>query len=422
MRRVRVPGDKSISHRALLFAALADGTSRLRGVLPAGDPRSTAGVLRALGVDVGDPEGDELVVEGTGWRGWREPQHDLDCGNSGTTARLMLGALAGVPLRARLDGDASLRARPMRRVTEPLRRMGAHIDEEDSDGRLPLVIRGGGLRDIQHISPIASAQVKSALLLAGVTGGVRVGVDEPTLSRDHSERILAAMGVRITTTLSSAGAHIQLEPVERLEPLDLEVPGDFSSAAFIIGYALLTEMPLVAERVGVNPTRTGLLDVLRRMGADISVDNETLVGGERVADISVRPTQLKGVRIGADVVPAMIDEVPMLAALATRASGETRVHGAGELRVKESDRIAALVSNIRALGGNAEELRDGLAVYGSERPLRGIARSYGDHRIAMAFAVLGHAPRNDIRIDDPTAADISFPGFAPLLESLSGTE
>jgi 3-phosphoshikimate 1-carboxyvinyltransferase len=422
MRRVSVPGDKSISHRSLLFAALAHGTSRLRGVLCGEDPRSTAGVLRALGVSVPDPDGAEIIIESDGWRSWRQPTRDLDCGNSGTTARLMLGALAGLPLRARLDGDASLRRRPMDRVTAPLERMGARFEAERQDGRLPLVVHGGRLQPLVHTSPIASAQVKSALLLAGITGGAPVTVDEPLLSRDHSERMLAAMGVTIRSRVTAAGARIELDAPNRLLPLDIDVPGDFSSAAFVIGHALLSGIPLVIGGVGVNPTRTGLLGVLERMGARITLEHERHVSGEPVADVVVVPGRLKGGRAGGAEIPAMIDEVPMLAVLATRAEGETRVHGAGELRIKESDRIAAIVENIRQLGGNAVELSDGLVVNGTDRPLRGRVQSHGDHRIAMAFSVLGMARDNDIEIDDPALAGISFPGFHRLLASLSPGE
>jgi 3-phosphoshikimate 1-carboxyvinyltransferase len=416
--RLRVPGDKSISHRVLLLGALATGRSRLRGVLPAGDPRATGRVLRALGSAIPELAGDELVISGGGLHHWRPPAGVLDCGNSGTTARLLLGALAGVPITARLDGDASLRTRPMRRVTEPLGRMGARVEHAAAGERLPLTIRGGGLVPIEHASPVASAQVKSALLLAGLTGGVSVAVREPHLSRDHTERLLVAMGVPLDRTIAADGARVACEPVDRLEPLDVNVPGDFSSAAFLLAWALLAARPLRIDGVGMNPTRTGLLGVLERMGARVQLEDRRASGGEPVADLVIEPAELRGTTITGDEIAALIDELPILAALATRAGGETRVEGAGELRVKESDRIAAIVANVRAIGGEADELRDGFVIAGSPKPLRGSVATRHDHRIAMAFGVLGAAPGNAIAIDDPGVADISFPGFWALLASL----
>lgn len=422
MIRLRVPGDKSISHRALLLSALAQGRSRVRGILTSLDPAATADVLRRLGVLVPAlVEGRELRVRGLGLRGLRQPASELDCANSGTTARLMLGVLAAQGVIVEVTGDASLRARPMRRVTGPLARMGATFEELGEADRLPIRVRGGALEASEHVSPRASAQVKSALLLAGVCAGVPVRVREPTLSRDHTERLLRAQGVHVSTTVEGGEADIALEPAELLQPLDIDVPGDFSSAAFLIALAVLGGCPpLSLEGVGVNPTRTGLLRVLRRMGTGVDIVDETESSGEPIANLVAERADLAGTRIEREELPSLIDEVPIVAILAARASGETVVSGAEELRVKESDRLAAIVGNLRALGVDAEERPDGLRVVGTEKPLSGLVRTHGDHRIAMAFGVLAALPDNDIRLDDPASADVSFPGFWRRLRSLSG--
>lgn len=415
-RRVRVPGDKSITHRALLFGALARGRNRIRNPLTGADPQATAAALRALGCAVPPLDGGEIVFEGVGAAGLRSPAGAIDCANSGTTARLLLGLLAGVPLRATLTGDASLRRRPMRRVTEPLAAMGARFHELDESDRLPITVEGGALRPYEHESAHASAQVKSALLLAGLTGNVAVTVTEPVLSRDHTERMLSAMGARLRTeSLDDGRARVTLEDAGTLEPLDITVPGDFSSAAFFIALGLLGPTPVRVEGVGVNPTRSGLLPVLARMGARIDIANAHVEGGEEVADIVAWPSELHGATVVAAEIPAMIDEVPVLAVLAARARGETTITGAGELRVKESDRITALVSNLGALGASAEEFPDGLVVAGSDAPLQGTVRTHDDHRIAMAFGVLGAAPGASVEIDDPDVVAVSFPGFWELL-------
>lgn len=423
---VAVPGDKSITHRVLMLAAVAQGESRLRGLLPSADCRSTAAVLRALGCAVPDlPEdGGEVRFRSRGIDGWRAPVQELDCGNSGTTARLMLGLLASRPYAAVLTGDESLRSRPMRRVAEPLGAMGAEFEYRQEAGRLPLRVRGGTLRALEYASPVSSAQVKSALLLAGLTAGVRVSITEPIPSRDHTERLLNGLGVGVTAGRAENGRwRVQLGPAARpLPPLDLRVPGDPSSAAFLAARALLaTTGELCILGVGVNPTRTGWLAVLERMGAVVQQQNPRLVGGEPVADLLVRPAALGGVRIGGAEVPSLIDEVPVLAVLAARARGETVITDAAELRVKETDRISALVENLREIGVAAEARPDGLAVEGTDRPLRGRVRTYGDHRIAMAFGVLAALPGNRIEIDDAAAADVSFPGFWDRLRRISST-
>lgn len=421
---VVVPGDKSLTHRALMLACAARGESRLRGLLPGADCRSTAAVLRALGCPVPDlpPDGSEIRIDSPGLRAWRAPAEELDCGNSGTTARLMMGLLAGRPFCATLTGDESLRGRPMRRITDPLAAMGARVRELDRSDRLPLELCGGPLRPLDHRSPKASAQIKSAVLLAGLSGEVPVSVLEPEPSRDHSERMLRALGVDVASGPGAEGGwRVELRPPSApLPPLEMAVPGDPSSAAFLVALALLADSGGLRIRgVGTNPTRTGFFHAVERMGARVERDARREAGGEPVADLAVAPARLRGIDVGGAEVPSMIDEIPMLAVLAARAEGETRIRGADELRAKESDRIVALVENLRAIGAEAEELPDGLVVRGSDRPLRGRIRTFHDHRIAMAFGVLGTLPGNELEIDAPEAVEISFPGFWELLSSLT---
>ncbi len=422
---VTVPGDKSLTHRALMFSAVATGESRLRGLLPGADCRSTASVLRALGCAVPDlpADGSEIRVAGRGIGAWTEPAEWLDCGNSGTTARLMMGLLASRPFACTLTGDDSLRGRPMRRITEPLARMGARFREAGAPGCLPIEIAGGPLRSIDYASPRASAQIKSAVLLAGLGAGVPVSVTEPRLSRDHTERLLDALGETVDTldVDRRGGVHISLEPSGRaLPPLEMEVPGDPSSAAFLMALALLgDDGELRIRNVCINPTRTGFFRLVERMGARIAMENARTAGGEPVVDLVVGPARLRGIDVGADEVPDAIDEIPMLAVLAARAEGETRITGAGELRVKETDRIAAVAGNLRALGVDAEELEDGIVVRGTDAPLAGRVQAFHDHRIAMAFGVLGAQPRNAIEVDHPEVVDVSFPGFWELLRGLA---
>jgi 3-phosphoshikimate 1-carboxyvinyltransferase len=413
---VRVPGDKSITHRALMLAALADGRSRIRRPLDGADTRATAEVLRLLGCQVPALDAAELVVEGVGLRGMRTPADPLDCGNSGTTARLMLGVLAGQELTATLTGDASLRSRPMRRITTPLTAMGAAFLELGQPDRLPLRVTGGPLRSLDYTSPQASAQVKSAVLLAGLVGGVDVSISEPLPSRDHTERMLAGAGATLSRRVHRDGrSSVRLEAASRLEPLDIDVPGDFSSAAFVIAHATLHGRgPVRIAGVGVNPTRTGMLRVLRRMGARVRLEAQRESGGEPVADIVVEPAQLRATVITAAEVPSLIDELPIIAVLAARADGTTVISGAAELRVKESDRIAALVANLRAIGGNVDEMPDGLVVRGGTARLAGSVACRHDHRIAMAFGVLAAAGAA-IHVDDRTIVDVSYPGFWRML-------
>jgi 3-phosphoshikimate 1-carboxyvinyltransferase len=422
---ITVPGDKSLTQRALILASLAEGESRLSGLLFGGDASSTAGAMRALGARVGElpADGSEIVVHGVGLAGLSQPAAALDLGNSGTGSRLLLGVLAGSGIEATLTGDESLRSRPMGRVTEPLSLMGARFAHAQEAGRLPIMVQGvRPLSSVDWRSPVASAQVKSAILLAALVGNAEATVTEPSQSRDHTERMLRGVGVAVTAGADDGCWRVGLvAPPDRIDPLDFVVPGDISSAAFPLAWAALGGAggDLTVERVGLNPTRTAFLDVLQRMGARVTVQAAPDSGPEPVGAVTVAPGLLRGVRVGGDEVPRLIDELPLIAAIAACAEGVTSITGAEELRAKESDRISAMVDNLRAIAVEVEERPDGLDVHGTDRPLRGRVESRGDHRIAMAFGVLGALRSNDIEIDDRAAAAVSFPGFWALLERLA---
>lgn len=405
---LRVPGDKSISHRALMLAALGDGPSRVRGVLQSLDLHSTALALRALGVAI-PALGDDLVIQGVGLRGLRPPSANLDAGNSGTTTRLLSGVAAALPFSSRFIGDASLSRRPMGRVARPLTAMGARFAFEGPGEGLPMTVHGARLQGLTWRAETASAQVKSAILLAGLVADVPVEVLEPVATRDHTERMLKARGVDVRTD----DGMVTLVPSARLYAADQLVPGDPSSATFFAALSAMADGgELSLEDVCINPTRAGAFRVLRRMGARLSYEDRRAEGGEEVARVVVAPGNLRGTDIEGSEVPSLIDELPMLACVAACAEGETRVTGAGELRVKESDRIRAIVANLRAIGAEAEELDDGFVVRGRARaPFAGRVTTHGDHRIAMAFGVLGAIPGSAIIIDDPACAAVSFPGF-----------
>ena len=412
---VRVPGDKSITHRALMLAALAKGESLVRGALTSLDARSSARVLRQLGTAISPLRpGEDVRIEGR--RRLQQPAVTLHCGNAGTTARLITGILAAHPLSVRLTGDASLRRRPMRRITVPLSRMGARFEPAEAD-RLPFRLSGGRLTALQYDLPVSSAQVKSALLLAGACGDADVSLREPDgLSRDHTERMLRALGFDVTTR----DGRIELKAGGKFRPFEFDVPADPSSAAFLAGMAVLAEGGTLAlPGVGVNPTRTGFLQVLERMGAAITIEERDEQMGEPTGTLLVAPAQLRGTVVAASEIPGLVDEVPMLAVLAARALGETRFCSVGELRVKESDRLGLLASNLTALGQRAQVEGDDLVVEGTNEPPRGRVRTDGDHRIAMAFRVLGTMPGAAVRIDDMQCADVSFPRFEQVLRSVS---
>jgi len=407
--RLRVPGDKSISHRAVMFGAIASGSTRVTGFLEGEDCLSTMKAVTRLGVNVQRPAPGEVHVEGVGLRGLKAPDGVLDMGNAGTAMRLFMGLLAAQPFDSELVGDASLMRRPMERVAKPLRTMGAQI--ETHDGRPPVRIRGGtALQGIHYEMPVASAQVKSAVLLAGLYASGETTVVEPAVTRDHTERMLQSFGVDVR----SRGGTVTLRPPTRLEGTDIAVPGDFSSAAFFIVAACIgAREPVVIEGVGVNPTRTGLLEMLALMGADLRLVNHRSAGAEPVADIEIRPASLHGVRVPERLVPLAIDEFPAFFIAAACAEGETLVTGAEELRVKESDRIAVMARGLDAVGVRNEVLPDGLRIEGG--PIGGgTVDSHGDHRIAMSFAVASLRAAAPIEIRDVANVATSFPGFADL--------
>ena len=411
---IQVPGDKSLTHRALMLGAMAKGTSFIRGALTSLDARSTARVLRQLGTEVSPlAPGRVTRVEGRGR--FRRPDASLNCGNSGTTTRLLVGLLAAHPMRVTLTGDASLRRRPMRRVTLPLSEMGARFSESSNDG-LPLTVTGGKLRSLRHQLPVSSAQIKSCLLLAGLAGRVRVELREPTgRSRDHTERLLRAFGY----VIEEREGWLTFEPTGEVTPFEMEIPGDPSSAAFPVGAALLAESgQLRVSRVCLNPTRTGFLRVLERMGGRVAAEDIGPQFDEPVGALVAGPSPLVGTEVSAEEIPGLIDEIPLLAALATRARGTTVFRDVAELRVKESDRLDLIASNIRAVGGNAEIAGDDIFVSGGDQPPRGMVRTAGDHRIAMAFAILGTIPGARVRIDDLDCAAVSFPGFREMLKAI----
>jgi 3-phosphoshikimate 1-carboxyvinyltransferase len=414
---VQVPGDKSISHRAVMFAGLAEGVSRIRGFLPAEDTRRTVGLMRALGVEVHEDSPTDLRVAGEGLGGLSEPGDVIDAGNSGTTIRIGAGILAAQPFLSVVTGDRYLRRRPMGRVIKPLSAMGASFFGRSGDTLPPLCIRGGKLKGIRYEMPVASAQVKSAVLLAGLFADSPVSVVEPLPSRDHTERMLSAMGARV----GREGNTVSVAPGPRLSPLSVNVPGDISSAAFfMVAGAAVPGARLRLPGVGVNPLRIGVIEVLRRMGAAVTLERAREEGGEPVADLVVAGGELSGTEVAPEEIPSLIDEVPAICAAAAAAKGRTEVRGAQELRVKESDRIAAMVRELTALGVSCGEYPDGLWIEGPARIREGVmASSHGDHRIAMSLAVLGAVSGVPVAIDDTACVDTSFPGFQELLEGIS---
>lgn len=407
---LRVPGDKSVSHRAVMLAAIADGTSVITGFLAGEDTLATARVFAQLGVSIEFAHDGRVAVHGVGLHGLRESVAHLDCGNAGTGMRLLAGLLAGQRFDSVLFGDASLSQRPMARVVDPLTRMGARIDTS-AGGFPPLRIHGGSkLRGIEHRLTVASAQVKSALLLAGLYADGLTTIHEPTPTRDYTERMLQAFGVDI----DFAPGHASLGAPERLQATDIDVPADFSSAAFfIVAACIVPGSDVVLEAVGMNPRRTGLITALQLMGATIDVSNTRDVGGEPVADLRVRAAQLHGIDVPVELVPDMIDEFPALFVAACCATGSTRVTGAHELRVKESDRIATMAAALRALGATVDETPDGACIHGGALG-GGDIDSHGDHRIAMAAAVAAQCASGEVRIDGVANVATSFPGFVDL--------
>ena len=420
----RVPGDKSVSHRSIMLGSLADGVTEVSGFLEGEDSLNTLRCFRAMGVSITDPEEGRVTIEGVGLHGLKAPSEPLYVGNSGTSMRLMSGILAGQAFDTVLEGDESLSRRPMKRVIDPLTEMGAVI-ESGPEGRSPLTIRGGqALRAIDYALPMASAQVKSCVLLAGLYAEGRTCVTEPAPTRDHTERMLSGFGVPVDREGSRVCLREPDAGVRRLEGGRLEVPADISSAAFfLVAASILPGSDITLTHVGLNPTRTGVIDILQAMGADIRVSNQRTVGGEPVGDLRVKSAELHGIQIDESLVPLAIDEFPVIFVAAACATGRTVLTGAEELRVKESDRIAVMADGLAKLGIEAEPTVDGMIIEGRGEPQpfgSATIHAQGDHRIAMAFAVAGLKARGEITIHDCQFVETSFPGFAELFNRLGG--
>ena len=416
------PGDKSVSHRAVIFNALSNtNTAKITNFSPGADCSSTEHIMKSLGVEItrklgGGADGDTLTVKGVGLEGLVEPDDILDAGNSGTTTRLMSGILAGQDFVSVLTGDQSLKSRPMGRVVNPLTTMGAKISGRANNTLAPLVFHGGSLRGINYNMPVASAQLKSCLLLAGLRADGITNLSQPAESRDHTERMLSAMGA----VLKKEGLDLILQPSE-LETIDVEVPGDISSAAFwMIAAVCHPDAELLIRNVGVNPTRSGIIIALKKMNAQLKLMDERQVAGEPVADVLVRTSDLKGIELSGDTVPLLIDEIPVIAVAAAVADGETVIKDAQELRVKESDRIESSISWLRAAGINAEGTSDGMIISGNQKINGGSFQSYDDHRLAMSLGIAGLISEQPITISDPDVASISYPGFWETVKELGG--
>ena len=412
---IAVPGDKSISHRAVLIGAVCEGETEVTGFGRSADTEATIAAVRALGAEVVEEDVDAVRVHGVGLGGLREPDAPIDCGNAGTLMRLLAGLVAGQPSRFELSGDASLSTRPMERVAEPLRRMGARVDT--TDGHAPVIVEGGGLRAIDYELPVASAQVKSAVLLAGIRADGKTTVVEPVATRDHTERLLERAGARVTRRPTS----VTVERALGLRLERVEIPGDVSSAApFLAAAAIVPGSEVTVHGVGLNPRRTGFLDVLERMGARIAIYNRRSIGGEPAGDVELRASDLVGATVSAEEVPRLVDELPLLAVVACHARGDSFVQGASELRVKESDRLAAIVEELRRIGAHAQSTADGFRIKGVPARLRGgIVDARGDHRLAMLGAVAGVASREGVELGGAEAVETSFPGFFDVLEGIA---
>lgn len=404
---IKVPGDKSISHRAVMFGAIANGQTTIEGFLPGEDCLSTISCFQKLGVQI-EQKGEKVIVNGKGWEGLKEPTEILDVGNSGTTTRLMLGILATRPFHSVVIGDSSIAKRPMARVTAPLRQMGAHIDGRGEGNYTPLSIRGGATKGISYTSPVASAQVKSALLLAGLQSEGQTTITEPHKSRDHTERMLKAFGVELEedqTTVTVRGR-------QALKAQNVVVPGDISSAAFfLVAGAIVPNSEIKLLNVGINETRTGIIDVLNQMGAKLEISNDRTINEEKIADLTIKTSKLSGIEIGGEIIPRLIDEIPVIAVLATQASGTTVIKDAEELKVKETNRIDTVVGQLKQLGANIEATEDGMIIHGPTPLNGGKVESFGDHRIGMAMAIAGCIANSEVEIKDVEAIDVSYPNF-----------
>lgn len=411
---IQIPGDKSISHRAVMFGSIAKGKTTVTGFLPGEDCLSTISCFRKMGVRI-TQTGDYVEIESEGIDGLKEPKDILDVGNSGTTTRLILGILATRPFHSVLIGDESIAKRPMGRVTNPLRQMGAVIDGREDGMYTPLSIRGGNTVGIQYNSPVASAQVKSAILLAGLGSKGVTTVTEPALSRDHTERMLEAFGA----TVIRDGLSVSIEGGQTLTATDIVVPGDISSAAFfLVAGAIVPNSRIVLNNVGMNPTRTGIITVLQRMGAQLDITNERIVNGEPVADLTISTSNLTAIEISGDIIPTLIDEIPIIALLATQAEGQTVIRDAEELKVKETNRIDTVVTELKKLGAMIEATDDGMIIHGKS-PLHGAeVHSYGDHRIGMMLAIAALLSKSETMLQDAGSIAVSYPNFFDHLTEL----
>jgi 3-phosphoshikimate 1-carboxyvinyltransferase len=412
---ISVPGDKSIGHRAVIFASIAHGRSTIFNLSGGEDNLRTVQAFKDMGVKIWS-EGDLLCIEGNGWDRLSKPKETVDCGNSGTAMRLLSGVLAGRPFTSRLDGDSSLRQRPMQRVIDPLSRMGAQIRSKEGKGLAPLEIQGGNLKGIDYRIPVASAQVKSAILLAGLQADGITSLEEPQSSRDHTELMIKGFGGEAKVD----GRSVVVAGGQKLSAREVHIPGDISSAAFfLVAAAVIPGSEVIVRNVGVNPTRDGVIEVLRRMGTKIEFLNQRIETGEPVADIKVCASQLVGVDIGPEMAARTIDEYPILTVAGALAKGATRISGVKELRYKESDRIATMTEGLRHFGVEVEEREDGMTIRGGKPLEAASVKTYGDHRVAMSLAIAGLSTNGGLQLDDAGCVDTSFPGFFDLLNSMS---
>lgn len=411
---IRIPGDKSISHRSVMFGSIAKGTTTVNGFLPGDDCLSTIDCFKKLGVSI-EQKGETVIIEGKGLEGLKEPKEILDVGNSGTTIRLMLGILANTPFHTVLIGDDSIAKRPMKRVTSPLRTMGAAIEGREEGNFVPLSIRGGQCTGMDYVSPVASAQVKSAVLLAGLNASGTTSVTEPHTSRDHTERMLRAFGVDVNVKDTTAS----LDGGQTLHGTSIEVPGDISSAAFfLVAGSIVANSEITLKKVGMNPTRTGILEVLQQMGADLTISEIKGEDSEPYADITVRSSKLQGVEISGEIIPRLIDEIPIIALAATQAAGTTIIKDAAELKVKETNRIDTVVDELKKLGAKIEATPDGMIIQGSSLLKGNEVNSHGDHRIGMMLAVAACISEGETGLVNSEAVSVSYPNFFSELELL----
>lgn len=410
-----IPGDKSISHRSVMFGAISRGKTTISNFLPGEDCLSTIACFRTLGVDINMDDPDKVVINGKGFEGLKEPEEILDVGNSGTTIRLMMGILSGRPFFSVIKGDVSIGKRPMTRVTKPLSQMGAIIDGREKGEFTPLAIRGGNLKGIEYTLPVASAQVKSSILFAGLQAEGVTTIYEPSKTRDHTERMIRQFGGEVT----SDGLVVSVKGGQNLHGTDVYVPGDISSAAFfLVAGAVLPDSELILKNVGLNPTRTGIIDVMKEMGADMEIINQRRDEFEPIGDIIIRTSSLKSTEIEGDMIPRLIDEIPVIALLATQAEGTTVIRDAEELKVKETNRIDTVVNELRKLGANIEATDDGMIIRGRTSLTGGTVSSHGDHRIGMMLAIAALLAKEPVYLENPDAISISYPEFFTHLQSV----